>query len=99
MGFNEFKNKGPVALQHAKSANKLMLFEEFGATGDSKSAILGQHIDVFNGLGVPWMPWQISKPGNKASDYEFWTDEPSYGVVKDGSNNALEKGAVQVWSI
>ncbi|KAI3575562.1 glycoside hydrolase superfamily [Fusarium oxysporum f. sp. albedinis] len=89
MGVNEFKNKGPVALQHAKSANKLMLFEEFGATGSN----------VFNGLGVPWMPWQISKPGNKANDYEFWTDEPTYDVVEDGSNDALAIGAAQTWSI
>ncbi|KAL7769833.1 hypothetical protein ACKLNR_001217 [Fusarium oxysporum f. sp. zingiberi] len=99
MGVNEFKNKGPVALQHAKSANKLMLFEEFGATGSSKSTTVGQHIDVFNGLGVPWMPWQISKPGNKANDYEFWTDEPTYDVVEDGSNDALAIGAAQTWSI
>ncbi|KAI1042289.1 hypothetical protein LB505_003017 [Fusarium chuoi] len=98
-GVNEFKNKGPVALQHAKSANKLMLFEEFGATGSSKSTTVGQHIDVFNGLGVPWMPWQISKPGNKANDYEFWTDEPTYDVVEDGSNDALAKSAAQTWSI
>jgi mannan endo-1,4-beta-mannosidase len=99
MGANEFKNKGPVALQQAKSSKKLMLFEEFGATGDSKSATIRQHTDVFNGLGVPWMPWQISKPGNKANDYEFWTDEPTFEVVKDGSNDALEKGAAQMWSI
>ncbi|KAF4483537.1 glycoside hydrolase [Fusarium agapanthi] len=81
------------------AANKLMLFEEFGATGRSKSTTVGQHIDVFNGLGVPWMPWQISKPGNKASDYEFWTDEPTYDVVEDGSNDALAKSAAQTWSI
>ncbi|KAF5557198.1 glycoside hydrolase [Fusarium phyllophilum] len=99
MGVNEFKNKGPVALQHAKSANKLMLFEKFGATGSSKSTTVGQHIDVFNGLGVPWMPWQISKPGNKANDYEFWTDEATYDVVEDGSNDALAKSAAQTWSI
>ena len=95
MGVNEFKNKGPVALQHAKSANKLMLFEEFGAAGVSKPTTIRQHIDVFNGLGVPWMPWEISKPGNKAKDYEFWTDEPTFDVVKDDSNNALAKNAAQ----
>ncbi|GKU08376.1 glycoside hydrolase family 5 protein [Fusarium langsethiae] len=98
-GVNEFKAKGPVALQHAQDANKLMLFEEFGASGDSKSTTVGQHIDVFNGLGVPWMPWQISKPGNKASDFEFWTDEPTYDVVEDGSNDALAIVAAQNWSI
>ena len=99
MGINEFKNKGPAALQHAKTSNKLILFEEFGATGDSKSATIRQHIDAINGLGVPWMPWQISKPGNKANDYEFWTDEPTFDVVKDGSDNALAKNAAQGWSI
>lgn len=99
MGVNEFKEKGPAALQHAQSASKLMLFEEFGATGSSKSTTVSQHIDVFNDLAVPWMPWQISKPGKKETDYEFWTDEPTYEAVKDGSNGAASIVAAQKWSL
>ena len=77
-GVDEFRNKGPVALQRALEANKLTLFEEFGASGQTKADEIAAHIQVFNDLGVPWMPWQISKPGNGASDFEFWTDEETY---------------------
>jgi mannan endo-1,4-beta-mannosidase len=96
---DEFRTKGPVALQHALAANKLMLFEEFGTTGADKADVIGQHIEVFNGLGVPWSPWQISKPGKGAADYEFWTDEATYGVVKDGAEKAMGLEAAQEWGI
>ena len=76
-----------------------MLFEEFGATGDNKADVIGQHIDVFNSLRVPWSPWQISKPGKGTADYEFWTDEPTYGTVKDGSKTAQGLEAAQEWAI
>lgn len=74
-----------------------MLFEEFGASGEDKAKVLGDHIAVFNGLGVPWMPWQISKPGKGASDFEFWTDEAAYRVVKKGAKKAEKKKSAQVW--
>lgn len=94
-GVNGFKQNAPVSLQHAKAAEKLVLFEEFGATGNDKASIIQQHIDVFNGLRVPWSVWQISKPGKGAADYEFWTDEATYGVVKGGSQAALKLAAAQ----
>ena len=84
-----------MALQHALAAGKLVLFEEFGALGDDKAAVVGQHIDVFNGLKVPWMVWQINKPGKGGKDYEFWVDEETYGVVKRGAEGALGVGAAQ----
>lgn len=87
-GVEEFRSKGPVALQHALEADKLMLFEEFGASGENKAQTLRSHIDVFNKLRVPWMPWQISKPGYGANDFEFWTDEEAYEVVKKGAAEA-----------
>lgn len=98
-GVDEFREKGAVALQHALEAEKLMLFEEFGATGCGKSNELGAHIDVFNELGAPWLPWQISKPGNGQADFEFWTDEKAYAVVQDGSKKAAELEAAQTWPI
>lgn len=94
-GVEEFRTKGPVALEHAKAANKLTLFEEFGASGDNKAQVLADHIAVFNGLGMPWMPWQISKPGNGAKDFEFWTDEPAYDAVKQGALQAGKEKSAQ----
>ncbi|RAR11698.1 glycoside hydrolase family 5 protein [Stemphylium lycopersici] len=94
-GVSEWRNKAPLALQHALAANKLVLFEEFGALGDNKAAVVGQHIDVFNGLKVPWMIWQINKPGKGKADYEFWVDEETFGVVKTGAAKALSITAAQ----
>lgn len=76
--------------------NKLVNFEEFGATGATKADELKQRIDVFNGMRVPWSPWQIVKPGNPG-DYEFWTDEPAYGVVAKGAKDARKLDALQKW--
>ncbi|PNS15920.1 hypothetical protein CAC42_4321 [Sphaceloma murrayae] len=96
-GVNEFRTKAPVALQRAQAAKKLVLFEEFGASGDNKANVVAQHIDVFNGLKVPWMIWQISKPGNGAKDFEFWTNEATYQKVKEGSGKALSIAAAQTF--
>jgi mannan endo-1,4-beta-mannosidase len=98
-GVDEFRTKGPIALQHALEANKLTLFEEFGASGQTKAEEVAAHIQVFNELGVPWMPWQISKPGNGQADFEFWTDEETYNVVKTGSEEARGLKAAQSWSL
>ncbi|EAT84154.2 hypothetical protein SNOG_07878 [Parastagonospora nodorum SN15] len=94
-GVSEFRNKAPIALERAQDANKLVLFEEFGASGADKANVVGQHIDVFNNLKVPWMIWQINKPGKGANDFEFWTDESTFGVVKTGSETALGLAGAQ----
>jgi mannan endo-1,4-beta-mannosidase len=96
-GVSEWRNKAPIALQHAQAAKKLVLFEEFGATGSDKASVVGQHIDIFNGLKVPWMIWQINKPGKSAADFEFWTNEDTYGVVKQGAAKALSIAAAQTF--
>jgi mannan endo-1,4-beta-mannosidase len=76
-----------------------MLFEEFGASGENKAQTLKDHIEVFNNLRVPWMPWQISKPGNGANDFEFWTNEEAYEVVKEGAAVAGELESAQRFDI
>jgi mannan endo-1,4-beta-mannosidase len=92
------QEKSAVALEHALDTPRLMVFEEFGATGTSKAETIEQYIKVFNNLRVPWSPWEISKPGKGSGDYEFWTDEPTYGVVQTGSKAALGLTAAQDWS-
>lgn len=98
-GVAEFANKGPIALQRAQDSGKLMLFEEFGASGGSKASEMADHIAVFNELGVPWLPWQITKPGNGEADFEFWTDEGTYDVVQKGSAAAASLQAAQSWPL
>ena len=86
-------------MQNALDSNKLMTFEEFGASGEKKAETLKEHIEVFNGLKVPWMPWQISKPGNGAGDFEFWTDEEAYEVVRQGAMEAGNTEGAQQFSV
>lgn len=76
-----------------------MLFEEFGASGCGKANEIAAHIAVFNELRVPWLPWQISKPGNGKADFEFWVDEKAYSVIEDGSNVAAGLDGAQTWPI
>jgi hypothetical protein len=96
-GVSEWRNKAPIALQHAQNAKKLVLFEEFGATGSNKASLVGQHIDLFNGLKVPWMIWQINRPGKAAEDFEFWTNEDTYKIVGQGAAKALSLAAAQTF--
>ena len=94
-GVQGFEDNGPIALQHALGSNKLMIFEEFGATGEQKAEEIQQHVDIFNRLRVPWMPWEISMPGKGADDFEFWTDEDTYNVVREGAIEAGGTDAAQ----
>jgi mannan endo-1,4-beta-mannosidase len=43
------------------------------------------------------MVWQINKPGKGAADFEFWTNEDTYGVVKTGAAKALGVAAAQTF--
>lgn len=43
------------------------------------------------------MIWQINKPGKGANDFEFWTDESTFGVVKTGSETALGLAGAQTF--
>ncbi|KAF9884875.1 hypothetical protein FE257_000942 [Aspergillus nanangensis] len=93
--FDVFQSKVPLALKHALKANKLTVLEEFGSMGAGKADTIEQHVNFFNELGVPWLPWQISKPGYGEGNYEFWVDEPTYTVVKKGARKALQSPAKQ----
>ncbi|RPA95779.1 hypothetical protein L873DRAFT_1744754 [Choiromyces venosus 120613-1] len=96
-GAQEFKNKLLAVMSKAKVARKLVMVEEFGGTGSDKVQILKDHINYFNSVQIPWAVWQISKPGRGTADYEFWTDEESYGVVTDGVKTANGLGGWQNW--
>ena len=42
---------------------------------------------------IPWLYWEITKPGKGSSDFEVWTDEESWGVIGNGDDT----GAIN-WS-
>ncbi|GLB39737.1 putative cellulase (glycosyl hydrolase family 5) [Lyophyllum shimeji] len=71
----------PMAL----SSGKRLLYEEFGATGSSKQSQIQAVTNTLISTGVPWMYWEVMKPGKGSSDYEIWTDEPSWSTLRSQS--------------
>ncbi|TFK75578.1 glycoside hydrolase family 5 protein [Pluteus cervinus] len=69
----------------AINSGKRMIYEEFGATGGNKQNQIKSVTDLLIATGVPWMYWEITNPGMGTSDYEIWTDEPSWPVIKNQS--------------
>ena len=50
-----------------------------------------------NGEVLQVMEFQHVKPGKGAADYEFWTNEATFGVVKQGAAKALSISAAQTF--
>ena len=98
-GAESFAQNGPGALARAEASNTLVMVEEFGAVGDTKAQQIEDHITIINGqLQMPWMVWEMSKPGSGASDYEIWVDEPAWGVIENGTRTANHLVAAQDFS-
>ncbi|KXN87162.1 Transcription elongation factor SPT5 [Leucoagaricus sp. SymC.cos] len=54
----------------AINSGKRMLYEEFGALGGSKQSQIQSITNWLMATGVPWMYWEIMKPGQGSNDYE-----------------------------
>jgi len=81
------------AATKAAGYGKTILFEEWGALGDSKAAIIGDFAEALKSYGIPWLYWEIVKPGKGSSDFEVWTDESAWNVLGNGDDT----GAIN-WS-
>lgn len=82
-----------TAQQKAWNMGKTLVFEEWGALGDNKASIIADFAQALKSYNIPWLYWEIVKPGKGSSDFEVWTDEDSWGVLGDGS----QTGAIN-WS-
>ncbi len=51
--------------------------EEFGATR-GRSQFYSQVLPALNQAGIPWLFWELYKPGNNPDDFELWTDDSSW---------------------
>lgn len=56
-----------------------------------------EHIDVFEGLKVPWMTWYSNKLGRITANCEFWANEDTYETMKQGRTEALSNTAAQAF--
>jgi mannan endo-1,4-beta-mannosidase len=94
-----FAQNGPAALANAIASNTLVMVEEFGALGATKAEVIEEHLVIFNEqLRMPWSIWEICKPGAGESNYEFYVNEPTYGVVWNGTQTSLAVEAAQDFS-
>ncbi|GLB39738.1 putative cellulase (glycosyl hydrolase family 5) [Lyophyllum shimeji] len=69
----------------AHSSGKRLLYEEFGTKGANKQSDLLAVTTTLISTGVPWMYWEVTKPGKGAADFEIWTDEPSWVTLQSQS--------------
>ncbi|TFK31397.1 glycoside hydrolase family 5 protein [Crucibulum laeve] len=83
----------PLAL----NSGKRLLYEEFGATGSSKQSQIQAVTNTLISTGVPWMYWEMMKPGMKSNDYEVWTDEPTWSTLASQSQVTRKQGGEFAW--
>ncbi|OQR81780.1 hypothetical protein THRCLA_11413 [Thraustotheca clavata] len=90
------KDKLQNAVKLANAYKKRIIFEEFGGSGGSKASSLAAYTEAANSLGLPWMFWEILKPGNP-SDLETWVDEKdAWGTLSNAAKKTQNiKGAWQ----
>ena len=78
-------NYSRVARQLADTYGKRVYVEEFGALGNGsvKAAGIGAQIDGMMANHIPWMFWELLKPGGE--DYETWTDGEAWTAIANRS--------------
>lgn len=86
-----------AAKPSALSSGKRLLYEEFGASGGSKQSQIQAATNTLISTGVPWMYWEVTKPGMGSSDYEVWTDEPSWSTLQSQSLATRQQGGEFGW--
>ncbi|EMD36754.1 glycoside hydrolase family 5 protein [Gelatoporia subvermispora B] len=81
----------------ALSSGKRLLYEEFGAEGSTKQPDIEAVTNTLISTGVPWMYWEITKPGAGSSNYEVWTDEPSWVTLQSQSITTGQQSGEFSW--
>ncbi|KAJ3537618.1 hypothetical protein NM688_g6656 [Phlebia brevispora] len=79
------------------ASGQRLLYEEFGAEGDDKQSQLQAVTNTLISTGVPWMYWEVTKPGAGSSNYEIWTDEPSWSTLQSQSLITNQQGGEFGW--
>ena len=49
---------------------KVVMMGEWGMTGANKASTIKSFVDAFKAAGLPWMYWEVVKPGKATSDFE-----------------------------
>lgn len=59
-----------IAAKSGSASGKIVMMGEWGITGANKASTISQFVAAFKAAGLPWMYWEIVKPGKAASDFE-----------------------------
>ncbi|KZT50221.1 glycoside hydrolase family 5 protein, partial [Calocera cornea HHB12733] len=73
------------ANNQAKSQGRVSVVGEWGVMGDDKESKAQTIVDALKGDGISWLYWEVTKPGAGSSNFEVWTDEPTWDVLASGS--------------
>ncbi|KAJ7160592.1 glycoside hydrolase family 5 protein [Mycena crocata] len=78
----------PQAIKDAQAANKMIIVEEWGSlVGSDRAGNLAANIKAINGLGVPWLYWQlITNPDpHQGDDYEIQVKGTDWDTISDAA--------------
>lgn len=53
-----------------KRTSKRVIMGEWGIAGANKASTIRAFVDAFKAANVPWMYWEVVKPGQGTSDFE-----------------------------
>jgi len=79
------------ANDQAKSQGRVSVVGEWGVMGDNKAETAQTIVDALKGDGISWLYWEVTKPGAGASNFEVWTDEPTWDILAAGGPNGNSK--------
>lgn len=79
----------------AKKSGKTVVFGEWGASGQSKAAVVSSFVSALGHAGIPHLVWEITLPGAGINDFEIWTNEPSWSAF---TSNVKANTNGKAWS-
>ncbi|KAH8918707.1 glycoside hydrolase family 5 protein [Atractiella rhizophila] len=85
--------------QRAFKAGKILLFEEWGAMGGNKAGTIESFATKLKANDIPFMYWEVTKPGKGAADFEVWTSEDSWWKLKEGAADKKSKRRMERRSV
>jgi hypothetical protein len=68
---------GPIGAFSGGGDGATVLFEEWGALGSNKAELVWEFEKSLKEVGVSWLYWEVTKPGQGASNYEVYVGRGS----------------------
>lgn len=59
-----------TAAKSGSASGKIVMMGEWGITGANKASTIAAFVNAFKAAGLPWMYWEVVKPGKASSDFE-----------------------------